>query len=254
MSEFLSVSKKNSIAIVTLNNPPMNVLNRSISKELNNLISKLNLDDEIKCIIITGEGKRAFSAGADIKEFLNSDEDIYEEVDSQKIFNFIENISKPTIAMLNGYTLGGGLELSLVCDIRIAESHIKIGFPEINLGLIPGAGGTQRLPRIIGSSKAKELMFTGDYLTAMDAYKLGIVDKVAEKGEGMIEAKKLAQKLADKSLPALSKIKKLVNLSKELPIKQGLSLEKKFFEELFITEEAKKKVEEFIEKTNPISK
>src|SRR5699024_8158102 len=154
-------------------------------------------------------------------------------------------IPKPTIALLNGFTLGGGLELALTCDIRIAEDHAKIGLPEVNLGLLPGGGGTQRLPRLVGSAKAKEMMFTGDPVKAAEARDLGIVNQVVGKGEGKEAAEKLAQKLAGQSLQAVGRIKRLVNEGMEKPLQDGLKQEEALFEEVFATEDAKEGVQAF---------
>lgn len=252
MVELLSVSKKNGIATVTIDNPPMNVLSQQITKELDIVFRQLQEDNEVISIILTGAGDRAFMAGADIKEFPERDVKKGDEIDIHAVLNMIESIPKPTIAMLNGFTLGGGLELSLTCDIRIAEDHAKIGLPEVNLGILPGGGGTQRLPRITGPSKAKEMMFTGDPLSAEEAHRLGIVNQVVPKGEGIKAAEKLASKLASQSLQALSRIKRLVNVGSELPLEEGLQMEKQLFNEVFITEDAKEGVSAFIEKRKPV--
>ncbi|WP_082918105.1 enoyl-CoA hydratase [Oceanobacillus sp. Castelsardo] len=252
MIELLSVSKKNGVATVTIDNPPMNVLSQKVTKELNFVFKQLQEDKEVISIILTGAGDRAFMAGADIKEFPERDPEKGDEIDIHAVLNMIESVSKPTIAMLNGFTLGGGLELSLACDIRIAEDHAKIGLPEVNLGLLPGGGGTQRLPRIVGPSKAKEIMFTGDPVSAGEAHRLGIVNQVVPKGEGMEAAEKLAYKLASQSLQALSRIKRLVNVGSELSLEEGLQMEKQLFDDLFVTEDAKEGVSAFIEKRKPV--
>lgn len=252
MLELLSVSKKNGVATVTIDNPPMNVLSQQVNKELDIVFKQLQEDNEIISIILTGAGDRAFMAGADIKEFPDRDVKKEDEIDIHAVLNGIESIPKPTIATLNGFTLGGGLELALACDIRIAEDHAKIGLPEVNLGLLPGGGGTQRLPRIVGPSKAKEMMFTGDPLSAEEAYRLGIVNQVVSKGTGMEAAEKLAGKLASQSLQALSRIKHLVNVGSELPLEEGLQMEKQLFNDLFVTADAKEGVSAFIEKRKPV--
>ena len=157
MTKLITINKKDNIACVTINNPPMNVLSKTVTNELYKTFLHLQEDDEVVSIILTGQGERAFMAGADIKEFpmkINQRENTG-LITGHQLFNFIEKIPKPTIAMLNGYTLGGGLELALCCDLRIAEVHVKIGLPEINLGLFPGGGGTQRLPRLIGGKSKR---------------------------------------------------------------------------------------------------
>lgn len=252
MTKLLSVTKNKGVATVTINNPPMNVLSQQVIKELDEVFSKLEIDDEVITIVLTGAGETAFMAGADIKEF--PERDAQDSIAVHPVFKRIENIPKPTIALLNGFTLGGGLELALTCDIRIAENHAKIGLPEVTLGLLPGAGGTQRLPRIVGPAKAKEMMLTGEPISADEALRLGLVNDLVEKGEGRQAAANLAEKLASFSLQSLSRIKALVNLSSDLPLEQGLKEEEEQFEQLFATEDAKEGVKAFIEKRKPIFK
>lgn len=254
MVEKLSVSKNNGVATVVIDNPPMNVLSRQVTEELHMVFRQLQDDSEVISIILTGAGETAFMAGADIKEFPDRDSENEEEIDTHTVFNRIEDIPKPTIAVLNGFTLGGGLELALLCDIRIAEDHAKIGLPEVNLGLLPGAGGTQRLSKLVGPAKAKEIMFTGLPVDAHEAERLGIVNKVVPKGEGREAAEKLANRLANQSLQALGRIKQLVNVGNELPLSEGLAMEKRLFNDLFVTEDAKEGVKAFIEKRKPVFK
>lgn len=249
MTELLSVSKNNGVAIVTITNPPMNVLSEQVIKELDEVFTRLETDTEVVSIVLTGEGENAFMAGADIKEFPERDAENSTPV--HPVFNKIENIPKPTIAVLNGFTLGGGLELALTCDIRIAEDHAKIGLPEVLLGLLPGAGGTQRLPRLVGPAKAKEIMLTGNQLSAEEALEIGLVNSVVKKGEGKQAAIKLAAHMASLSLQSMGRIKKLVNASNNLSLEDGMKLEEEQFEELFVTEDAKEGVSAFIEKRKP---
>ena len=190
MSRLIHLETHEGIAIVTIDNPPMNVLSSQVTKELKNAFTTVYQDPEIIVVIVTGAGDRAFMAGADIKEFPGWID--LEKADLKKItmannevFNMIDDLPKPTIALLNGITLGAGCELALACDIRIAEDHAKLGLPEVKLGLFPGAGGTQRLPRLVGEAKAKEIMFTGDPITAKEALTIGLVNQVVPKGTGM---------------------------------------------------------------------
>ena len=250
MSELVSVSKKGGVATVMMNNPPMNVLSQQVVHELDVVFDQLESDEDVVTIILTGEGDRAFMAGADIKEFL-SDSPNQQDKDIHGIFNKIESIPKPTIALLNGFTLGGGLELALTCDIRIAEEHAQIGLPEVNLGLLPGGGGTQRLPREIGKAKAKELMFTGEPLSAEDACELGIVNQVVKKSAGKEAAEQLAQKIAAKSLQSLSRMKDLINKTEQLSLTDGLKEEKVAFKEIFATEDSQEGIKAFLEKRKP---
>ncbi len=254
MAELISVTKHNGVATVIINNPPMNVLSNQVAAELYDAFTQLKEDQAVISIILTGAGERAFMAGADIKGFPDGREKAEEnggDTSIHEVFRFIETIPKPTIALLNGYTLGGGLELALTCDIRIAEDHAKVGLPEVKLGLLPGAGGTQRLPRLVGPSKAKELMFTGDPISAEEALRLGIVNQVVSKGEGMQVANALAQKLTNRSLEAVSRIKYAVNKGAELSFEEGLKLEEQLFQDVFHTEDAKEGISAFIEKRQP---
>lgn len=251
--EKISVTKENGIATVVIDNPPMNALGGQVRAELLEAFKDLREDNEVVAIILTGAGERAFMAGADIKEFNDSGNPHKDQpVEAENVFDYIESIPKPTIALINGYALGGGLELALTCDIRIAEEHAKVGLPEVKLGLLPGGGGTQRLPRIVGPSKAKELMFTGDHIPAAEALQLNIISKVVPKGEGMEAARQLAEKIASHSLQALGRIKRLVNEGCEMPLDEGLVIERQLFAELFETKDAKEGISAFVEKRKPV--
>lgn len=257
--ELIRLEKRDGIGIVTIDNPPMNVLSKQVTQELYEAFTEINNDPEIIVAILTGAGDRAFMAGADIKEFPESlgkskEELLAGNLESHKVLNFINDLPKPTIAVLNGLAFGGGCELALTCDIRIAESHVQVGLPEIKLGLFPGGGGTQRLPRLIGEAKAKEIMFIGDPLTAEEAEKLGIVNHVVEKGTGMDFALSMAKKISGYSLPALSRIKRAVNEGNDTNIQQGLELEAELFAELFAFEDVREGVQAFIEKRKPVFK
>ncbi|MFE8700426.1 enoyl-CoA hydratase [Cytobacillus sp. FJAT-54145] len=254
MRRFLHVEKENHLAVITIDNPPLNVLSKAVFKELHEVFSELESDQEVVAVVVTGAGNQAFVAGADIKEFpqmmgkTNMVEDVME---GHRTLNFIEEFSKPTIGVLNGLTFGGGCELALTFDIRIAEEHVQIGLPEVKLGLFPGGGGTQRLPRLVGTAKAKELMFTGDPITVDVAEKIGLVNHVVPTGEGLNAAKVLGKKITRHSLQALSRIKRAVNEGVEKPLQEGIELEATLFAEIFQTEDIKEGVQAFIEKRKP---
>lgn len=254
MTTVLQVEKTEGYAIITINNPPMNVISSQVFKELDEVFSGLKEDDAVNAVILTGQGEKVFAAGADIKEFplLIGQTGIQETfLETHAILHRIDQFEKPVIAMLNGLTLGGGCELVLCCDIRIAEEHVQIGLPEITLGLFPGGGGTQRLPRLIGESRAKEMMFTGEPVTAERAEKIGLVNRIAPSGEGMEMARKMAKRLGRSSLPALAFIKQAVDKGLELPLEESTNLEASYFEKVFQTEDAKEGVKAFIEKRKP---
>ena len=252
MYKVIEVERLDNVAIVTIDNPPMNVLSHQVAEELCAAFAELEHSDDVVSVILTGKGERAFMAGADIKEFPEMIEGTQRNQRSKKgeVFHVIHAFPKPTIAYLNGHALGGGLELALACDIRISSKEAQLGLPEVKLGLFPGGGGTQRLPRLIGEAKAKELMFTGNSLTAEEALHLGIINKIAE--NGIEDAKKLAAKIGRHSLQALRRIKEAVNVGGEKPLNEGLALEAKLFKEVFETEDVKEGIQAFIEKRHPV--
>ncbi|MBK5445675.1 enoyl-CoA hydratase/isomerase family protein [Peribacillus sp. TH24] len=254
MRNLVRVEKENKLAIVTIDNPPLNVISKNVFKGLLEVFTELEEDNETVAVLITGAGDIAFAAGADIKEFpqMMGNPNMKETVrESHAILNKIDHFPKPTIAVLNGMTLGGGCELALACDLRVAEAQVQIGLPEVKLGLFPGAGGTQRLSRLVGNSKAKEIIFTGDSLNAKEAEKIGLVNKVVEQGCGLTEAKNLASRMTRHSLQALSRIKKAINEGSESTLEQGLEIETNLFEEIFQTEDVKEGVSAFLDKRKP---
>lgn len=254
MTQLIRVEKENKLAIITIDNPPLNVISKQVFKELGEIFTELSKDSETVAVLLTGAGNIAFAAGADIKEFPNmmGNPNMKELVrESHAVLTKIDMFPKPTIAVLNGLTLGGGCELALSCDMRVAETQVQIGLPEVKLGLFPGAGGTQRLSRLIGNAKAKEIIFTGDPLDAKEAEKIGLVNKVVEQGYGLSEAKLLASRMTRHSLQALSRIKKAINEGSEATLEQGLELETNLFEEIFQTEDVKEGVSAFLDKRKP---
>jgi enoyl-CoA hydratase len=250
----VSVQKENKIATVIIDNPPLNVMCKQVVEELKEIFIDLSTDRDVVVIVLTGTGRKAFMAGADIREFprLMGKENIKEEfMRTHEVLNLIDFFPKPTIAVLNGLAFGGGCELALTCDLRIAEEHALIGLPEIKLGLFPGGGGTQRLPRLIGEAKAKELMFTGEPISALEAMDIGLINKVVPIGEGLKAAYELAGKISGYSITALSRIKKAVDEGVNLPFSQAIERESELFEEVFQTEDIKEGVQAFLEKRRP---
>ena len=241
------------IAWVVLNKPEkLNALTISALKELNDVFDTLEVDDRVRVVILTGVGK-AFCAGADVSTFKDMspiDAMIYSRR-FQELTTKIEFYTKPVIAAINGYALGGGMELALAADFRIASEVARLGQPEINLGIIPGAGATQRLPRLIGRSKAKSLIYTGDMIPADEAYKIGMVDKVVPPEKLEDEARSLALKLAEKPRIALIASKYAINYGLETDIWHGLALESQLFGLIFSTEDAKEGINAFLEKRKP---
>ena len=241
------------IAWIYLNRPErLNALNMEMIKELSQVLDELELNDKIRVLIITGT-ERAFCAGADITAFQGVTPflgAVYVRR-FQELFNKIELYTKPVIAALNGYTVGGGLELSMACDFRIASELAELGQPEINLGLIPGAGGTQRLPRLIGEGKAKEMIYTGERIPAKEALNLRLVNKVVPHDELLNEARRFALKLSEKPPLSLLAAKYAVKFGLESNLWSGLALESSLFGLLFSTEDFIEGVSAFLEKRKP---
>ncbi len=254
MYETLLLEKEGKIAIVKINRPDkLNALNSKVIDELEDVFIKLKDDPEVFVIILTGVGEKAFSAGADISGFPELDPIRAKEfsLKGQRVFSLIENLGKPVIAAVNGYALGGGCELAMACTIRIASSNAKFGQPEVNLGIIPGYGGTQRLPRIVGKGRALELILTGRTIDAQEAYNIGLVSKVVPLEQLMEEAKSLANLLLTKGPVALKLAIEAVNRGMEVPLEEGLRIEADLFGLSCATEDQKEGARAFLEKRKP---
>lgn len=240
--------------IIQLNNPPMNVIDTPLRAQLKRALKEAASNDDVTTIVITGEG-RAFMAGADIGGFpdmIGVPNAAYEFVyDAYDPWYLLENIEKPTIAAINGLALGAGLEMALCCDIRIAAENAKLGLPEIKLGLFPGGGGTQRLPRLIGSAKTKELIFLGQPITSQEALTLGMINQVAPRGEALTVALSIAQQINQYSLVALGAAKRAVNAGNSVSLRDGIEIEAQEFQRVFFSEDIKEGVSAFLEKRSP---
>lgn len=250
----LLVETGNNIAIVTVNRPDkLNALNNETLNELYEIFLSLEHNAEIRAVILTGSGEKAFVAGADISELNQlsplAAKDFAEK--GQKIFSFIEHLSKPVIAAVNGFALGGGCELSLACHIRLASENAKFGQPEINLGTIPGYGGTQRLTRLINFSKALEYILTADFIDANTALQLGLVNHVYPLNELLTRSKELAEKIAAKPAQAVRLALKAMLSVKELPQSQGEAFEANLFALMTGTEDFKEGTSAFLQKRKP---
>lgn len=248
---------KGDIGIITLNRPKsMNALNSQLLRELDNVLTDIDRDDFVKVVILTGSEKY-FAAGADITEIsnINTPVDAHRFLkEAQAVFNKIEDLEKPVIAAVGGLALGGGCELILACDLRIAADNSTFGQPEIKIGVIPGAGGTQRLPRVIGVTKAKELLYTGDLIDAQEAHRIGLVNKVVPLASLMEEATKMAMKIARQPGFALKVTKFAVNGGLNMDIRSAMAYEARCFEILFSTEDQKEGMKAFVEKRKPVFK
>jgi len=252
--QFLLYSKEEGIGIVTVNRPEsLNALNGEVYTELYELFQEIENDQGVRVVILTGSGERAFVAGADIAEMQpQSSIEIRDFIDkARRASDRVYTMSKPVIAAVNGFALGGGCELAMCCDLRVASEDAKFGQPEINLGIIPGAGGTQRLSRLIGMTRAKELIYTGDFIDANTAYSFGLINKVVSPDNLMTEARELAQKILSKSSIALSRAKEAITSGAEIDLSSGLDLEAQCFALCFATEDQKEGMAAFMQKRKP---
>ncbi len=241
------------IATITINNPPMNPLTDAVREGLLTIAQELREKiEEIKVVVLTGTGK-AFVAGADIKSFpfLTQETAKARLKKTRLLYQQMEDFTRPVICAVNGFCLGGGLELAMSCDIRIAAATAQFGQPEVNLGIIPGGGGTQRLPRLVGAGIAKELIYTGEFISAERAAAIGLVNKVVAPEDLMAEAKKMAAYIARKPVLAIRAAKEAINHGLNMTLHEGLDLESMHWSYLCGTEDQKEGAKAFIEKRKP---
>jgi enoyl-CoA hydratase len=246
------VETKGAVGIVTLNRPDaLNALNKALMDELTAALDAYEADENIHCIVITGSQK-AFAAGADIKEMQpKSYMDVYKEDFITANWERASRCRKPVIAAVAGYALGGGCELAMMCDFIIAADNAKFGQPEIKLGVMPGAGGTQRLTRFVGKSKAMEMSLTGRMMDADEAERSGLVSRIVPLGELMDEVLKTAQAVAEMSLPIAMMTKESVNRAYETTLSEGVRFERRLFHSMFATEDQTEGMAAFVEKRKP---
>lgn len=242
------------VAVVTLNRPEvLNALNEETMKELGSAMSECKQDGTVRVVILTGVGDKAFIAGADINEFVGKSPAMimgFAEL-GHNVVRIMETMGKPIVAAVNGYALGGGLEISMACDMRFASDKARFGQPEILLGLIPGMGGTQRLSRLVGIGLARELIMSGEQVTAQRAYEIGLVNRVFPAEQLMEETKKFAQRLAGLPPFALRMAKYAINYGYDLALENANSLELQCFSQCWSTEDLKEGVGAFLEKRKP---
>jgi enoyl-CoA hydratase len=244
------VENRGPLAILTLNRPEKrNALNASLRAGLLAALESAAADRNIRAIILTGAGDKAFVAGADISEFEGrTPVDQFRVMKGASIYDALERIAKPTIAAVNGFCLGGGMELALACDIRIASASARFGQPEVNLGIIPGGGGTQRLPRIAGLGAALHLILTGEIIDAQHALRIGLVQEVVEPATLLTRAIEVAEGIASKSPVALAAAKEATRAAFNLPLTDGIKLETALFQVCFASEDKAEGVRAFLEK------
>jgi enoyl-CoA hydratase len=249
MKSYVDCKIEGHIALITLNNPPVNALSPEVTAELSAALDELKPNRDVRVLILTAVGK-TFVAGANIEIFKHLDRKSGEEyaltVDDMQ--RKLEEFEWPVIAAINGHALGGGCELAMCCDIRIASSKARFGQPEVTLGVIPGAGGTQRLPRLVPLGKAKRMLFTGEHITAEEAERIGLVDYVVEPGNELIEARKIAERILKNAPVAVKFAKKSVNRGMQMPLSDALMMESMLFGELFETSDVLEGVDAFFNK------
>jgi len=249
--ENILFEKKNSIAYVTVNRPKvLNALNMATMDELRAAFHEIKNDAGVRVVILTGSGEKAFIAGADINELAAHSAVSGKEYThrGQSVLNLIENLGKPVIACLNGFTLGGGCEIAMACTMRLASDNAKIGQPEVKLGIIPGYGGTQRLPRLVGKGRAMQLVLTGEMITAQEAHRIGLVNEVTSPAELIPRAEAIAQKIIANAPLAVQYSLEAINKGLEMTLPEALYLEAVLFSVACSSEDKKEGTTAFLEK------
>ncbi|WP_375088837.1 enoyl-CoA hydratase/isomerase family protein [Peribacillus sp. RS7] len=249
----IEVYKKGQIVFVMINRQKQrNALNKETLDEITEALEELRQDESVECVVFTGKGVESFAAGADISQLREKTMgDALKPGGMQHVYNLIEAYEKPTIAMINGFALGGGCELAMSCDIRIASTNAKIGLPELNLSIIPGAGGTQRLARIVGKGKALEMILMGKIIDANEAFRIGLISEVTSPEDLPAKVEEVASQILAKGPLAVKLAKIAVNLGSDVDLKTGLMIEKLAQAVLFSSEDKKEGTTAFLEKRKP---
>jgi enoyl-CoA hydratase/carnithine racemase len=255
MGEFVSTEQDGAVAVVTIDHPPVNALSAALLEELEAELERLDTDDAIRAIVLKGGGKRAFVAGADISEFPSLRDSASQETGSargiQRLGARMDAADTPIVAAIQGFCLGGGLELAMCCDLRVASEDAQLGQPEIKLGLIPGGGGTQRLPRLVGLGRAMLLNLTGDFIDARTAHDWGLVERVVPRDDLLETALEIARTISERSPHAISVLRELARTSRDLPLEEGLRREADGFRRCLASEDGLEGVTAFLEKREP---
>ena len=257
MGDFVKTELEGPVAVVTIDHPPVNALSAPLLEELEAEVDRLDEDDTVRAIVLVGAGERAFVAGADISEFPSLREAAAEAQEAgsargiQKLGHRMDAARTPFVAAIQGFCLGGGLELAMCCDIRVASEDAQLGQPEIKLGLIPGGGGTQRLPRLVGVGRAMLLNLTGDFVDAKTAYDWGLVEKVVPREELRDAALAIARTIASRSPVSVGILRELARTTRDLPLEEGLRREADGFRRCLESEDGAEGVAAFLEKREP---
>lgn len=251
-AELIRVAVEGHVATVTLDRPPVNAISRQLRDELALVFEALGERADIYAVVLTG-GPRCFSAGADIRELAAAPpaDAVRRNERYQAVFFAIERFRAPVIAAVSGYALGGGCELIMACDVRVSDSDAFFGLPEINLGGVPGIAGPQRLARLVGTGKAKQLVLTGDHIDAVEAHRIGLVDELAPPGQASVVAHALAERIAQKPPLTVQAAKQAINLGRDLPLEHAAALDLRFVGEVAATEDRAESLRAFLEKRSP---
>ncbi|HEU4895141.1 MAG TPA: enoyl-CoA hydratase-related protein [Acidimicrobiia bacterium] len=253
MTAELVVLEPGPVTTIRLQNPPLNLVTVVLTKTLDSMLADIEADPDVRCVIVTGTGERAFCAGSDVKEF----ESLRGRVGEGKlllekaVYRRLARLPVPTIAAIQADALGGGLELALCCDLRVADEHAKLGLPEVRLGVMPGSGGTQRLPRIVGAARAKEMILLGELIDAAEAMAIGLVNRVAAAGEAMATAQELAATIASRGPVAVREAKRAIDIAGDTPLDEGLAAELDASERIFASRDMLEGARAFFEKRPP---
>jgi enoyl-CoA hydratase len=255
MGDYISTEQRDAVAVVTIDHPPVNALSAPLLDELEAELERLDADESVRAVVLKGAGDRAFVAGADISEFPALRDAASDESGSargiQKLGARMDAAGTPFVAAIHGFCLGGGLELAMCCDIRVVAEDAQLGQPEIKLGLIPGGGGTQRLPRLVGIGRAMLLNMTGDFIDGRTAYEWGLVEKVVPRDELMDAALGIAQTIAARSPVSIGVLRELARTCRDLPLEEGLRREAEGFRRCLASEDGLEGVTAFLEKREP---
>lgn len=244
----VNMIKDEDVGIITIHNPPQNVLSAEVIEGLLKCTKEVNDNPGYRALVLTGAGSKTFSAGADINALLEMITDSLPFLKIPEIFSALEQLPIPTIAALDGHAMGGGLEMALTLDIRIASENILLGLPEIKLGIFPAGGGTQRLPRLIGKPRAKEMIFSGELIKAEEAMRIGLINRIVPEGEALSASITLAKQLAKGAGTAMRIIKEAIDKGMELSLEDGLKLEAELFKKVLQTEDAREGIQAFLER------
>lgn len=241
------------IALVTIDNPPVNSLNQEVKDGLERIFGELNANDELLVVILSGAGEKAFMAGADIKGLvgITAEKAKQRQIQMRTIMDRVSGCPCPVLCAVEGLALGAGCELAMACDIRIAGKRARFGLPESKLAAMPGAGATQRLPRLAGLGRAKKMIFTGEMITAEVAHQIGLVDHLVEEGQALNEARKMAEEISQRGPLAVRHAKQAINQSLELPLSEGLELEVQIWSKVCGSLDMQEGVAAFLEKRTP---